>query len=186
MVQLWKALAFLGSNPNVTDECAKYVKKKGIKEIVHTDPQRRSQPTADAIKKLDEILNGQHKLRLGLYQLSEINRWLQSDAIPAILTDFWSHVKPGGTPTDGFLEAAGVLLCDREFRVNLSASGDPGGLLQGKGFAVTQQEAKFLKDKTPSGSPAALKSEQFFSLMWSGGSCAGRLIHYSGYVHPNY
>jgi hypothetical protein len=81
MVNLWKAISFLSVNPNVFQQCRDAVKGTGIQMVNKTPPCYRPQPTTAAIDALKNILNVQNGLRLGLYELSEINRWLQQDTL---------------------------------------------------------------------------------------------------------
>ena len=185
MVNLWKAVSFLSVNPNVFQECRDEVKGTGIQIVNKTPPCYRPQPTKDAIDKLNNILNVQNGLRLGLYELSEINRWLQQDSLESNLTAYKNAMGLTAGSNNGVLEAAGAVLYDPEFLTDVENSGTPGELLRQNGFTVSDDEARTIQTQIRT-APAKNAAQQFVSLLWSGSVCLGRLKMYGAYSHTNY
>jgi hypothetical protein len=185
MVNLWKAVCFLSVNPSVFDQCQAAVKGTGIEIVKRTPPCYRPQPTSAAIDALNEILNVQNKLRLGLYELAELNRWLQQDSLKDRLTEYKDALAlDQGTKTE-ILEAAGAILYDPVFLADVLAAGSPGDLLRRNGFMVSDDDA--IKVQTNlNKAPAQNAAAQFVSLLWSGSVCLGRLKFYGSYSHTNY
>jgi hypothetical protein len=185
MVNLWRAVCFLSVNPDVFDQCQAAVKGTGIEIVKRTPPCYRPQPTNTAIDELNDILNVQNKLRLGLYELAEINRWLQQDTLKANLTAYKNAMAlDSGTKTE-ILELAGALLYDPEFLTDLVSSTTPGDLLRRNGFTVTDAEAGDIQGRIEQ-NPAQTAAKEFVSLLWSGSVCLGRLKFYGSYSHTNY
>jgi hypothetical protein len=185
MVNLWKAISFLSVNPNVFQQCRDAVKGTGIQMVNKTPPCYRPQPTTAAIDALKNILNVQNGLRLGLYELSEINRWLQQDTLESKLTDYKNAMQLDAGTSGAILEAAGAILYDPEFLADVENSGNPGGLLRDNGFQISDEEANRIQTQIRT-APAKNAAQQFVSLLWSGSVCLGRLKMYGAYSHTNY
>jgi hypothetical protein len=185
MVNLWKAACFLSVNPDVLDQCQAAVKGSGIQTVKRTPPSYRPQPTTAAIDALNDILNVKNKLRLGLYELAEINRWLQQDSLKQNLTEYKDAMALDSGTKPEILETAGALLYDPEFRADVVSSTAPGDLLRRNGFIVTDDEASQIQSRVdqPGAQNAA---KDFVALLWSGSVCLGRLKFYGSYSHPNY
>jgi hypothetical protein len=185
MVNLWKAISFLSVNPDVFQECRDAVKGTGIQIVNKTPPCYRQQPTKDAIDRLNNILNVENGLRLGLYELSEINRWLQQDTLESKLTDYKNAMQLNAGSSGAILEAAGAILYDPEFLSDVENSDTPGELLRQNGFTVSDEEANNIRTQIRT-APAKNAAQQFVSLLWSGSVCLGRLKLYGAYSHTNY
>lgn len=183
MLQLWKAVTHLGRQPDLLDAC---VAAAALRETQNPDPNRRQQPAPEAIAALDGLLNKQAGLRLGLYELAEVNRMAATPGFKAAMEAWAAAVDLHVSGGESFDEAAGVLLFDREFRKEIAAHPDPAAALQGQGFRVAADEAGHLQQRLAQGSAGAAAAEQFFNLLWTGSSCLQRLALYSRYVHPNY
>ena len=186
MLQLWRAVGFLAANKEILNDCISRVGNgKGIHLTDGLVPEKlKQQPTREAIDELNTILNKQNGLHLGLYELSELNRWFQRPDLPKILDQYWSAVSSAqdGTDPAAFQETIGVLLYDKIFAFNFAASTQPGELLAEHGFRVDNQVAENLKKAIASNAEEPVK--QFF-LLWSGSSCLARLSYYENYVYPN-
>jgi hypothetical protein len=185
MVNLWKAACFLSVNSDVFDQCQAAVKGSGVQTVKRTPPSYRPQPTTTAIEELNNILNVQNKLRLGLYELAEINRWLQQDNLKQNLTEYKDAMALDASTKTDLLEVAGALLYDPDFRADVVSSTSPGELLRRNGFTVTDEEAGQIQSRVD-GPNAQNAAKDFVSLLWSGSVCLGRLKFYGSYSHPNY
>lgn len=183
MLQLWKAVTFLLRNPTVLTIC-----KSAAAEITisHPDARRQQQPDPNAIIALAEVLNLTHGLRLGIYELAELNRWLLQPNSDASMADYADGLDLSAHTSDAFDEAVGMLLLDGEARMAVAASSTPGEILRDRQFAVTDAEGIHLRDKLQSGTQSATAADDFLTLAWGGGSCLSRLVSYPQYVHPNH
>lgn len=195
MNALWKALALVCQDSALRTElqgiCA--VSPTTISKIVDDcDPVRRNrmmmQGTSPALASLHRIFNQDKKMRMSIYCLSELNRWLTTKANQmAALAAIWPAVGAAAddpkNPSDAFLEAAGCLLYDQELRAAVLADPTGQAMLQ-QGFLMSPAESAALRTAMADENVRSA-ADEFFVAAWTGGSCQARFLTYADYYSTN-
>ncbi len=149
-------------------------------------PNFVNQPDPAALRSIDALFRGKG-LFLGVYALSEINRWIldggdQFKQALASLRPELHSIPINSVPSEAMLEAAGVLVADPLMRFQFQTAVND---LRSNGFQISAADEAALRSDFATGTQADLLSKKIFDLGWSTSSCEGRFLVYDGMFHFN-
>jgi hypothetical protein len=154
-------------------------------EINRAPSDVRTQPTPTALTGIAGILRvAPYNLRLGLYELSELNRLIHRQNIDQELKAYKAGMLLGPATNPLEKEIAAALLFDKPFRGTVTISGTPGQILREQGFLIDDVDAANLRTRLVT-TATTKAADAVFTLMWSGSLCYGSVAMYDKYSHPN-